>query len=356
MPRFATLLRPLRTFGSNLATHKSHTQPGEPIRCPHCPRTLKSDGDLTRHLTLRASCWREEERAARIQATSEIDFWSLLEALGHAQVQLEVETRLGEESEVEAQAEAQAEAEAEAEAPEAEVLEAEILEVQARVAEMEVEKLGEPSARKETTMPGESLPGGHAEPGVEPVTSSPSEQVPTAAQEACPPLGTPNDTPHLVFDEKEGDYVESFPDPRAGAPINDKTVPAPDLDAYMAAAGNLGNPFHFSTAELLLTMGLTAGGRDEHLRSHLVLMDDIDKLPHGPGWAVYELTTQVNKTSTKKSYLFTRHIVKVISDVMANPALKKYMHYRPERRYKTADRRNRIYGNPWTAKWWWRTQ
>ncbi|KAG9080938.1 hypothetical protein FRC06_005982 [Ceratobasidium sp. 370] len=73
----------------------------------------------------------------------------------------------------------------------------------------------------------------------------------------------------LFFDVKERVYVEQFPNPWAGTPINDNVVRAPDIDEYMAAAGNLGNPEHFATAELLLTTGLTAAGRDTHLRSHL---------------------------------------------------------------------------------------
>ncbi|KAG9091251.1 hypothetical protein FS749_016679 [Ceratobasidium sp. UAMH 11750] len=85
-------------------------------------------------------------------------------------------------------------------------------------------------------------------------------------------------------------------------------------------------------------------------------MDEIDKLPHGPSWAVYEFKTKIAEHKTKYSYLFTRHIVEVVCDMMANPMFAKWMHFAPERRYKTADRRNRVYGNPWTANWWWRTQ
>ncbi|KAG9092895.1 hypothetical protein FRC06_011744, partial [Ceratobasidium sp. 370] len=73
----------------------------------------------------------------------------------------------------------------------------------------------------------------------------------------------------MVFDEKEGGFVEKFPDPRAGAPINDNIACMPDMDAYLAAAGNLANPYHFATAELLWTTGLTGAGRDEHLKSHI---------------------------------------------------------------------------------------
>jgi hypothetical protein len=88
---------------------------------------------------------------------------------------------------------------------------------------------------------------------------------------ALPPalsLGTHGVT--LEYDAKRQVFVERFPDPRAGAPINDAVVAPLDLQSYMANSGNLGNPDHFDTAELLMTTGLTNGGRDAHLKSRLV--------------------------------------------------------------------------------------
>jgi hypothetical protein len=88
---------------------------------------------------------------------------------------------------------------------------------------------------------------------------------------ASPPPLTPwNNTGALEYDAERQVFVERFPDPRAGAPINDKTVAPVDLKAYMANAGNLGDPDHFDTAELLMTTGLTNGGRSAHLKSRLV--------------------------------------------------------------------------------------
>jgi hypothetical protein len=88
---------------------------------------------------------------------------------------------------------------------------------------------------------------------------------------ASPPPFTPgNNIGALEYDAERQVFIERFPDPRAGAPINDKTVLPVDLKAYMANAGNLGDPDHFDTAELLMTTGLTNGGRDAHLKSRLV--------------------------------------------------------------------------------------
>ncbi|KAG9075311.1 hypothetical protein FRC06_010158, partial [Ceratobasidium sp. 370] len=230
-----------------------------------------------------------------------MDFWSIVEAIG--QVRLDADMRLAENPEVASETQS-----------EVGVSGVGVQEAQARPAEMETEGLA--TTGQEATALG-------------------NEHVPAATHKVRPLPGAPDETLGLIFNEREGDYVERYPDPHAGAPINDKTVQAPDLGAYMVAAGNLGNPFHFDTAELLLTTGLTATGRDEHLRSHLyqgrtpwrsnkALMDEIDKLPHGPSWAVYEFKTKVNEHVTKKSYLFTRHVVEVVCDVMANPAFKEF--------------------------------
>ncbi|KAG8697940.1 hypothetical protein FRC08_006229, partial [Ceratobasidium sp. 394] len=88
------------------------------------------------------------------------------------------------------------------------------------------------------------------------------------SQPTSPPsLGNP--APRLEYDASRQVYVERFPDPRAGAPINDEAVDPLDLGAYMAGIGNLGKPHHFDTADLLLTTGLTNEGRDAHLQSRL---------------------------------------------------------------------------------------
>ncbi|KAG8728335.1 hypothetical protein FRC10_005061, partial [Ceratobasidium sp. 414] len=180
-----------------------------------------------------------------------------------------------------------------------------------------------------------------------------------------PLVGSVDGGRKLVFDE--GVFVEYFPDSRAGAPINDKVTYAPDINDYMAAAGNLSNPTHFATAELLLTTGLTAAGRTTHLQSHMyvgrtpwksdkMLMDDLDKLPHGPGWWIYEMVVDVPQHGPQNSYLFTRHIIEVVCDIMADPSFEDDMRFTAERRWEDEACTNRIYGDSWTTDWWWRMQ
>ncbi|KAG8726549.1 hypothetical protein FRC10_006972, partial [Ceratobasidium sp. 414] len=195
--------------------------------------------------------------------------------------------------------------EAEMERPEAETNGPEA-EMEGSEAEMEME------ADPQTPVPRRMDPGEQSMPRSDIEAVAPPQHERTPAATPCSPQGTSKHRQHLLFDKKENVFVEHFPDPRAGAPINDKTTPTPNLDEYIAAAGNLGIPRHLDTTELLLTTGLTARGRDEHLQSHLyvgntpwrdnkALTEDLDKLPHGPGWEVYEIITKMAGQANKKS-------------------------------------------------------
>ncbi|KAG9078278.1 hypothetical protein FRC06_008443 [Ceratobasidium sp. 370] len=102
-------------------------------------------------------------------------------------------------------------------------------------------------------------------PAEQPDSSNPPHYQPPDPRLAGPPVPTSPATldgsaPPLEYDATRQVYVKTFPDPRTGAPINDKVVELLDLDAYMARAGNLGHPEHFETAEILLTTGLTNDG------------------------------------------------------------------------------------------------
>ncbi|KAG8725762.1 hypothetical protein FRC12_024060 [Ceratobasidium sp. 428] len=193
--------------------------------------------------------------------------------------------------------------------------------------------------------------------------------IPPIAQSPPPPPLNSTDTT-LRYDNKRQVYTERFPDPRAGSPINNRVVEPLDLDAYMAKAGNLGNPDYFDTAELLMTTGLTNAGRDAHLKSRLYvgqtpwinnkkLIADIDTLPHGPIWGIFiiDLNEPMQRTSRNPlSYLFMRPIVDVACDLLANPDFKDYMQYVARRDWTAEDRRCRVYGETCSGNWWWNLQ
>ncbi|KAG8713985.1 hypothetical protein FRC09_018124 [Ceratobasidium sp. 395] len=360
MPRFATIARPLDSLEhANDPTSNSQTEDSFP--CPHCPRVLTSEAGRARHISNRISC-REAERKRR-RTQSALDAWieAYLEALSVAEMEPGVESESEQEVEVELQkgdktgpgAGEAAKARAETATVGAEVMVAEGMGTGGSTARAKTPRLGPAAANKPVRT--NELPA-----------EQPAEHpTPASAEQAAPQPDPQNRAPGLWYDERERVFVESFSDPRAGAPINNKTASLPSLDEYMATAGNLGNAWHFDTAELLMTTGLTAAGRDQHLRSHLyigrtpwpsnkAMMDDIDKLPHGPGWQIHEISNKDDPS--RKSYLFTRDIVEVVKEIMANPAFRDCMRFAPERHYRQRDRRSRVYGNPWSANWWWRTQ
>ncbi|KAG8699840.1 hypothetical protein FRC09_006339 [Ceratobasidium sp. 395] len=166
---------------------------------------------------------------------------------------------------------------------------------------------------------------------------SPSPSPIPLAQPLSPPRT--NGCAPLEYDARLQVFVERFKDPRAGAPINDKVAQPLNLKAYMASVGNLANSDYFDRAELLMTTGLTNTGRDAHLKSRLYvgqtpwktnksLIADIDKLPHGPVWDVYDIDLhEAAQRAPRKhtSYHFKRSVIDTFRDLFSNPAFKDHV-------------------------------
>ncbi|KAG8722468.1 hypothetical protein FRC09_006235 [Ceratobasidium sp. 395] len=164
----------------------------------------------------------------------------------------------------------------------------------------------------------------------------------------------------------KGLFVEDFPDPDAGAPISNERIPEVDLAAYMKSCGDLADPKHFEVAELLMTSGMTDEAKERHLRSTLYsgntpwqnvdqMHDDIDKLRHGPEFALYDINVTV-KGKARPQFMVSRHIVQVLRDIFANPAHKKNFKAAPERHYLSRRKDQRVYSDANSANWWWRAQ
>lgn len=140
---------------------------------------------------------------------------------------------------------------------------------------------------------------------------------------------------------KHGFFVEQFPDPTAGEPITAERMTPVDLKAYIRSSGVMANPKNLETAEVLMTTGLTDSGKDRHRLEQYrgntpwsnvdALLGDMDKLPHG-------------------QYLLVRPVIEVIREMVANPAFKGRMKWKPERHYTSRDKKNQVYSNMWTTK------
>ncbi|KAG8702241.1 hypothetical protein FRC09_004848 [Ceratobasidium sp. 395] len=192
---------------------------------------------------------------------------------------------------------------------------------------------------------------------------------PTRPAPPIPPLSADDSGP-LEYDARRQLFVERFPDPRAGAPIDDRVAEPLDTGAYMATVGNLANPDYFDTAELLMTTGLTNAGRDAHLKSRLYvgqtpwktnkkLLEDIDKLPHGPVWDVFDidLNERAQRAPRKHtSYLFMRWITDTFRNLISNLAFKDEIQYAPVKLWTAEDRKCRVYGKANTGKLMWNLQ
>jgi hypothetical protein len=55
-------------------------------------------------------------------------------------------------------------------------------------------------------------------------------------------------------------------------------------------------------------------------------------------------------------YLFARNIIKVVRELIGNPAFQEYMQYAPEKQWTTEEKLVRVFSDMWTADWWWRMQ
>ncbi|KAG8705437.1 hypothetical protein FRC08_001673 [Ceratobasidium sp. 394] len=342
MPRIAGLLR--RSLGRVRPYVPSFARSqGLRFPCPYCGHLLKTESGRSKHIAKSPTCSRAEQ-----SATTRTD------------AALAITT---EEAEVEADLETDREA--------------------------EVESFADTSTTSGWQAPNSgssSTSSRRSEAGEVPRALTECEGSHTTTNEPYQPPDSANGEEPMRWDEKEGGFVERFPDLRAGAPINNRVARVPDMDVYLAAAGNLADPFHFATAELLMTTGLTGMARDEHLKSHMVsnsikncytahkltksiqyvgrtpwasnaaLMADIDRLPHGPEWKIYEMDVSVPGNPNQQSYLFTRNIVEVICDIMAESSFCGDMEYTPKRVWQDETCTTRIYGNSWSGDWWWRMQ
>ncbi|CUA70823.1 Protein NYNRIN [Rhizoctonia solani] len=177
-----------------------------------------------------------------------------------------------------------------------------------------------------------------------------------------PPIGK------AIFTKVHPDmYIERFPNTLAGTPINDIIAPPLDLHAYIQSTGSLSDRKHFETLEILMTIGLTNKGRDRLLKSEMYkgrtpwknckkMLQDLDWLPHGPKWVMYEIEISEKNGGIRTEYLFGCNIIDLVRSLIGDTTFKDDLRYAPILLWATKDRKVRIYGEAWTGNWWWRMQ
>ncbi|KAG9074442.1 hypothetical protein FRC06_010691, partial [Ceratobasidium sp. 370] len=179
-----------------------------------------------------------------------------------------------------------------------------------------------------------------------------------------PPVLAPT-TPQTLPD---GTTIEPFPLAEAGSPISDDQVNEEDSKSYLASCGDLADPDIFEIAELLMTIGLSDGGRNKLLKSKLYkgkttwrdcrqMLKEIDKLRHGAEWKMGKIITKCGDHE-HTNYVFGRDLIATIRELIGNRRFKKIMRYAPVRHWRTGPKgkKSRVYSEMWTADWWWRLQ
>ncbi|KAH9893250.1 hypothetical protein C8Q73DRAFT_761055 [Cubamyces lactineus] len=129
-------------------------------------------------------------------------------------------------------------------------------------------------------------------------------------------------------------------------------------------------------ARWLVTSGLTQSSIERYLKlkitrertkpsfeSNYMFFKKIDALPGGQtSWtvevfeAVGDRVGEDGKPRTERVELWKRDIVDCVRELMGNPLFRDAIRYAPERQYADAEGKTRIYGNAWTANWWWDIQ
>ncbi|KAG8771009.1 hypothetical protein FRC12_003914 [Ceratobasidium sp. 428] len=95
--------------------------------------------------------------------------------------------------------------------------------------------------------------------------------------------------------------------------------------------------------------------RDWHWKNLKEFEQEVNRLPRGPSW--YRETIVVTGDGTTEVLdLWKRDIIELVRYLLTDPRFIPHMRFAPERHYDTEERMNRVYGEMWSAKWWWRMQ
>jgi hypothetical protein len=85
------------------------------------------------------------------------------------------------------------------------------------------------------------------------------------------------------------------------------------------------------------------------------LLQDVDKLRHGPDFELSEVDI-FDGRKERPQYMVSRDIVQVVRHIVANPALKDDMTYSPVRIWTSPEKQVRSYGEANAGDWWWNQQ
>ncbi|KAG8775121.1 hypothetical protein FRC12_001662 [Ceratobasidium sp. 428] len=157
-------------------------------------------------------------------------------------------------------------------------------------------------------------------------------------------------------------FAEFHPDVTAGAALRfyevDRTAP-PKYTSVLA------EPDVFREAHWLDNIPISRSdeaiyfslprARNWHWKNLKEFEQEINRLPHGPSWFRETIIVTGDQTNEVLD-LWKRDIIELICYLLTDPRFIPHMRFAPEWHYDTEERMNRVYGEMWSAKWWWRMQ
>ncbi|KAG9105294.1 hypothetical protein FRC07_009417, partial [Ceratobasidium sp. 392] len=157
-------------------------------------------------------------------------------------------------------------------------------------------------------------------------------------------------------------YIEHYPSLTAGEPIRREAIPRREY----ADVGALLNSESFEIAQLLMHSGMSARYCNCYLRmkrikammpwpTNRVMMQDINKLPHGPKWKVQALEITGDLGVETPEY-WRRNTFKCLTKLLQDKQLSPHIQFKPIRKYKSKNRTERVRDEMTTADFAWETQ
>ncbi|KAG8685637.1 hypothetical protein FRC09_014619, partial [Ceratobasidium sp. 395] len=141
--------------------------------------------------------------------------------------------------------------------------------------------------------------------------------------------------------------------------------PAPAEREY-PDVGQLKDPEAFEIAKLLLESGMSVRNRNCYLRlkrirakmpwsTNRAMMQDVDKLPHGPDWKVW-VSEIKGDIGTESAEWWCRNAFDCLKTLLGDKFLGQHFQFKAYREYNSPDGSERIRNELFTADWMWETQ
>ncbi|KAG8769586.1 hypothetical protein FRC12_004876 [Ceratobasidium sp. 428] len=150
-------------------------------------------------------------------------------------------------------------------------------------------------------------------------------------------------------------FPEPHPDPTAGAALRYYDV---DREAPPKYTTPLTDPDTFREAHWLDHLPICRSDEAEYFslpRNQKEFEQEINRLPRGPTWFRETIFVRGDQ-SNEVLDLWKRNIIDILVYLLSDRRFIPHIWFAPEKHYDSETKENRIYGEMWSGKWWWRMQ